>query len=234
MYIATRARPASIPRVNYLPGLGDAGQIVGATGSAAGPVITAAAAPAVATALGISASVAIPLVGAAFAGVLFGIEAILHSGCGQACIATSQWANEAEPLLRQNIDTYFRLPVRTRTDQQSALRMFDAIWAGLVERCSQPGLSTAGRNCIADRQQGACKWKQTGESPWPGGPDLGQCWNWFAAYRDPIANDTDVVSEEQAVLSSAGEFVSQAGDTLKANPLLALAAAGLIAWAVLA
>jgi hypothetical protein len=202
------------------PGLGDAGQIVGAVGSTASPVVTAAAAPAVATALGISASVAVPLVGVAFAGVLMGIEAILHSGCGQACVVTSDWANQAEPLLRQNIDTYFRLPMRTQSDQQSALRMFDAVWSGLVQRCSQPGLSTAGRNCIADRQAGACKWHATADSPWPGGPKQGECWNWFNAYRDPIANDTGVVSDTQAALSSVGSVI---GDSSNLLPLAAIA-----------
>ena len=165
-------------------------QVVGQVGGVGAPVVSAAAAPAVAAALGISASVAIPIVGAAFAGVLIGIEALLNSGCGQTCVVTSQWANQAEPQLRANIDQYFSLNPRTASDQTSALRMFDAVWAGLVQRCSQSGLGTAGQNCIADRQAGACKWHATADSPWPGGPKRGECWNWFNAYRDPIAKDT--------------------------------------------
>ena len=106
-----------------------------------------AAAPAVAAAiLGMApAAIAIPLVGAAFAGVLMGVEAILHSGCGQTCVVTSQWANQAERLLRQNCDTYFAQSPRTTSDQQSALNVFDADWAGLVQRCSQAGLGQPDR-----------------------------------------------------------------------------------------
>ncbi len=183
-------------------GLGDAAQTVGQVGSAAGPVVVAAAVPAVAAALGISVAIAAPVVGAVFAGILFGVEAILHSGCGQTCVATSQWANEAELLLQQNIAKYFSLGVRTATDRQSALNIFDAVWAGLVQRCSQPGLSTAGRNCVEDRRAGACKWHADADSRYPGGPKRGDCWNWFNGYRDPIAHDNGVVSSSSAVVSA--------------------------------
>ena len=235
MYLHTAQGP--YVWAGWHPGLGSATQIVGTAGSVASPVVTAAAAPATAAALGISASLAVPLVGAAFAGVLIGIEALLNSGCGQACVVTSEWANQAEPLLRRNIDTYFNLPVRTESDRQSALRMYDAIWQGLVERCSQPGLSTAGRNCIADRQAGACKWHQTGESPWPGGPALGECWNWDAAYRAPIANDRDVVPDAQAAAeAAASDFASAfnvSGGAGGASLLPLAAIAGLVLLGVL-
>ncbi len=179
-----------------------ASQLVGAGGSIAAPVITAAAAPGVAAMLGISASLAVPLVGAAFAGVLLGVELLLHSGCGQTCVQTSEWANEAEPLLVQNIQRYFSLSPRTKDDQASALNMFDAIWAGLIQRCGQPGFGTAGKNCIADRQAGACKWKADKPARWPGGVEPGQCFNWFADYRDPIANDTGVVGVGSGLISA--------------------------------
>lgn len=181
-------------------GMGATGsQIVGTVGGAASGVVTAAAAPATAAALGIGASLAVPIVGAAFAGILLGVEALMNSGCGEACVVTSQWANQAEPLLKQNLQKYLSLSPRTKSDQQSALNLFDAIWAGLVQRCSQAGLSTAGRNCIADRQAGACKWRDSS----------GACWNWHSGYRDPISNDTDVVDDSAtAALSSAVAGVS--------------------------
>jgi len=175
-----------------LAGLGDntaATRDISVLGGAATPVIGVATAPAVASALGMSVSLAGGLVTLAFAGVLLGIEAIMNSGCGQTCVVTSQWANQAAPLLEQNITTYFQNPNRTIADQQSALNMFDAVWAGLVQRCSQSGLGTAGQNCISDRQAGACKWHQTGNPEFPGQPTTGQCWNWFNSYRDPIAQD---------------------------------------------
>jgi hypothetical protein len=135
----------------------------------------------------------------------------MKTGCGQACVVTSEWANEAEGYLRQNIGQYFGLSVRTRSDQQSALNIFDAIWNGLVQRCSQPGLSTAGKNCIADREGGACKWHATADSPWPGGPVLGACWNWRNAYRDPIANDAGVVSDAAGAVGTVASFFSSSG-----------------------
>jgi hypothetical protein len=198
--------------------------VVGQAGGASSGVVTAVAAPAVATALGLSVSVAVPLVGAVFAGVLFGVEALLNSGCGQTCVETSQWANQAEPLLLQNIQQYFSLSSRTAADQQSALNVFNAVWSGLVQRCSAPGLGTAGRNCIGDRQAGACKWKATSNSPWPGGPAQGACWNWFNAYHDPIANDAGVVSLPGSALVSS---LSSSG------LLVPLAVGGLILLVVL-
>ena len=37
------------------------------------------------------------------------VQAILNSGCGVTCVETSDWANQAEQLLAQNIQTYFAL-----------------------------------------------------------------------------------------------------------------------------
>jgi hypothetical protein len=129
-------------------------------------------------------------------------------GCGQNCILASNWANQAEDLLKANINAYFSSPVRNASTQQAALGGFDAIWAQLAKACGQASLGTAGKNCTGDRQAGACKWKQTGQSPWPGGPALGECWNWFSAYRDPIANDTGVVPDSMIDTSSVGAAVS--------------------------
>jgi hypothetical protein len=192
-----------------------ASQIVGTVGGAASGIVTAAAAPATAAALGIGASLAVPIVGAVFAGILFGVEELMNTGCGQACVVTSQWANQAEALLKQNLEKYLSLSPRTTSDKQSALNMFDAIWAGLVQRCSQSGLSTAGRNCIADRQAGACKWRDS----------TGACFNWFSGYRDPIANDTDVVDDSAvAQLSSAVSSVLPGVSSSFLLPLALIAA----------
>lgn len=128
-------------------------------------------------------------------------------GCGENCILTTKWANEAEGLLRQNIDAYFSSPVRNESTRQAALGGFDAIWAQLAKACGQSSLGGAGIRCTGDRERGACKWKQTGESPWPGGPVKGECWNWFLAYRDPIANDVDVVPDSMIDMGTIGSAV---------------------------
>ena len=219
-YVATMPMhqwPGAVRQIRRY-GMGATGsQIVGTVGGTVSPVVTAAAAPATAAALGITASLAVPIVGAAFAGVLLGVEMLMNSGCGEACVVTSQWADQAEAYLKQNLAKYFSLSSRTTSDQQSALNIFDAIWAGLVQRCSQPGLSTAGKNCITDRQAGACKWKDA----------QGQCFNWFSGYRDPIANDTDVSSSSD--LSSLVSSVS-AGNVSALLPLALVA--GLVFLAV--
>jgi hypothetical protein len=126
------------------------------------------------------------------------------SGCGQACVLSSQYANKAESILQQNMATYFSIPSpRVVSQQQAALLIFDTIWNDLKTQCSNPALSTAGRNCISDRQSGACKWRAN-TSPYPGTPAAGDCWNWFNGYRDPIANDPVVADSVSSSLSSLG------------------------------
>jgi hypothetical protein len=191
--------------------MGDAAgtaQGVEVAGSTATPVVSAVAGSSVASILGVSTAVAIPIIGAAIAGVTFLVaDLIKNSGCGQTCIETSQWANQAEPILRQNIQAYFSNPApRSQSQQNAALANFDTVWARLVQMCSDPSTGDAGKRCISDRQAGACTWKQS--TAWvslniPGEPQPGQCWNWFNGYRDPIANDPNVVPDSAASIASS-------------------------------
>ena len=76
-------------------------------------------------------------------------------GCGQTCIVASQYANQAESLLQQNYNAYFSLSTpRPKSAQQLALSNFDQIWNGLVQLCSNPALSDAGKRCVSDRHRG--------------------------------------------------------------------------------
>jgi hypothetical protein len=182
-----------------------------------------------ATILGMAPALAVPLIGAALVGVTFAITKLIqNSGCGPTCVITSQWANQAEPLLRQNLNAYFALPKpRSRTAQQAALVNFDAVWNQLVQYCSQANVGNAGKRCISDRQAGACTWKQAADYgadiQAAGEPAMGQCWNWFSGYRDPIANDPNVVPDAQAALSSSVGSLFSGGGSL--SPLLLLAGA---------
>lgn len=178
----------------------------------------------------------IPSPAAPFLAIAGGIAELLGSigigrGCGQTCIQASQYADQAEGYLKQNYATYFSLPSpRTASQKAAALALFDEIWNGLVQACNNPALGTAGANCIGDRKAGACKWKQTADSPLlghPGEPAPGECWNWFSGYRDPIDQDP-VVPDAQA---AAGNFVSQINSPGSLLPLLL--AAGLVAVVVL-
>ena len=242
MYIRTNSRAFALPartghvrpvaRHRRRGGMGDAAttaQYTQAFGGVAAPAVAAATGATAAGILGVSTAVAIPIVGAAIVGITILAAALIkNSGCGQTCIETSGWANQAEPLLRQNIAAYFGIAApRTQSQQNAALANFDAIWATLVNMCSNPSTGNAGVRCISDRQSGACKWNATADSPWPGGPAAGACWNWFNAYRDPIANDPNVVAD------SVSSIASSAVSELASLPTWELAVAALILAAVL-
>lgn len=236
MYVASRSR-----------GMGDAAQGVAVGASIGTPVVTgvlassaassAAAAGTTAEILGMQASVAIPIIGAAIAGVsILAQYLIRNSGCGPTCVQTSSWANQAAQLLDQNIHAYFASSPRTKSQQAAALETFDNIWSQLQKLCSQPSVGNAGVRCISDRQSGACTWKQTADKvPSWGTPAAGECWNWFSGYRDPIANDPDVVSDSQVVTSQvSGLLASVTGGSTSGLVKwgLILALAGGAVWAV--
>jgi hypothetical protein len=235
---------ANAPFFRPLPGLGTTSPTATQEGTAIGgavgstTVATLVATGAVAGPVGAA-------IGAGIALVATLIDALgIGKGCGQTCIETSQWANQAEPLLLQNIQAYFAQPApRSLSSQQAALANFQTVWNNLVTLCTQPNLGTAGQNCIADRQQGACKWKQTSTSPLLaytqyGEPATGQCWNWWSGYHDPIANDPDVVADSQSALAqgaadtSASVLSSLGISSSYAVPAL-IAAAVVVAWLVL-
>jgi hypothetical protein len=195
-------------------------QLVGSAGTIATPVVSGVLATSSAASvaaggtgliLGMAPALAIPIVGAALAGVTLAIEAILNSGCGQSCIITSNWANQAATLLQQNLDAYMALPApRTVSQQAAALDNFNSFWNYLVQECSAPSVGTAGQHCISDREAGACHYETNGV-----------CWNWFVGYHDPIANDSVVP-----------DTVSTAASTVASSVSSALTSAGLPTWAL--
>lgn len=211
------------------------------------PLATQAVSAGGSIASGVSLPLLVPLLGlgpagliaAGIMGVTIAIEALINSGCGQTCVVTSQWANQAEGLLKQNIAEYFAItPPRPQSVQQQALQNFQTIWNTLVQQCSQPGLGTAGQNCINDRKDGGCKW-QAAPPSYPGEPAAGSCWNWWNGYYYPIKNDLNVVPDAALAVSSAGGVVSSAASTvssavssLTSNPILLLGV-GLIGIAIL-
>jgi hypothetical protein len=195
------------------------------------------AAVSAAVAAGLIGTAAIPFVGPAIAAAaLVASILIKNSGCGQTCIQTSQWANQAAAALQQNSDAYFALPVlRSRSNQLLALQTFDQIWAKLVEMCSDPQWGDAGKRCISDRQAGACVWHQNRSGGHPGEPAVGECWNWRNGYRDPIANDPNVVDDSvssvaSSVSGSIDSFFGGAAGGLDLVPLLVIG--GLLVLAV--
>lgn len=200
-------------------------QIVGTGFQVGTPVATAGISSALTAPsgliLGLSPTLAVPIIGAALTGIsILAMKLIQNSGCGPTCIQASDYANQAEPILRNNLNTYLALPKpRSQSQQAAALETFDRVWAQLVQLWSDPALGNAGKRGISDRQAGACKWRDAS----------GSCFNWFSGYRDPIANDPNVVPDSQAALSSSAGALFSGGGSI--SPLLLIAGAlALGAW----
>jgi hypothetical protein len=142
----------------------------------------------------------------------------IFSGCGNTCTMASRLANQVEPVLQQNLQTYLSSPVRTQSMQAAALNNFTTAWAALTQACGNPQLMAAGQSCIQDRQSGGCHWKaspggwaQTSDgtctyTPWGAAGSGTSCWNWFVGYHDPIANDPCV--QPDSVLTAGGSSTS--------------------------
>ena len=163
----------------------------------------------------------------------FGVGA----GCGQSCVLSSDFANQAEAQLQQNISNYFAIaPPRPASAQAAAVANAQTILNWIQQQCSNPQLGSAGQQCISDRMAGGCTWKQTAAKlpPW-GTPPVGACWNWVNGYLDPIANDPNVVPDAQAS-TAASTTTPAAGSTAASAGLPTwawIAAAALVVWAVM-
>lgn len=225
------------PQPRGMGGLGQANisQIVSTGAAATGSLIAAF------TLTGAAAGPLGAAIGAA-AGLIAQVLVQVFKGCGNTCVEATSIANQVEPVLQQNLAAYMAEPVHYQSLQAAYLNNFDTAWAALVQNCSNPALQSAGQNCITDRQRGSCAYK-TSSGGWngktytpPGANGSGSaCWNWFVGYRDPIANDPNVVPDPSAsgssVLSSVGINPST---TIAGIPLSSLLLpAGLLIAAVL-
>jgi hypothetical protein len=108
---------------------------------------------------------------------------------------TTGWVNQIEAdVMKPNLAAWQALtPAQKTSNQQAAaLQIFMLGWNQVVQLCSNIQLGSAGTSCIADRQNGACKWKDAS----------GKCWNWWSGYHDPIANDPAVAANVAAANSA--------------------------------
>lgn len=96
----------------------------------------------------------------------------------QQKVASSNDANQVEQLMKQNVAAW-QSSDKSCASQQQALSNYDQLFARLVQLCGQVG-GTPGTACIADR-----------EGVRNGGNGK---FDWYAYYRDPIANDQCVGS----------------------------------------
>jgi uncharacterized protein len=145
-------------------------------------------------------------------------------GCGATCTEATSLVTQAAAILQQNLTNYLSSPVRYASFQAACVNNYDTTWAALIQACETGQLGTAGQNCVADRQDGACDYK-TSAGGWvfnsdgtcsytaPGANGSGTvCWNWYVGYRDPIANDPCVVPDP-TVTSATGAVTAVGGDT---------------------
>ena len=216
-----------------------AGQNIQVAGAVGAGVVTAAvgsiaASVGAGSVLGISGaalSAAVPFIGPALmAATLLVQYLVANSGCGQTCIETSEWANQAAAALQQVLDGYFALPApRTKTQQALAVANCQTIMNQLRAICSQSGTGNAGKRCISDRlDASACTWKQTQAPVYPGEPKVGECWNWINGYLGPIKADPVVPDPTTSVSGEIASLESATGGSLL--PLLMMG--GLVALAV--
>lgn len=163
------------------------GQDIGQAAAMTGVVTAGQIASGMAT-----AAWAIPVIGAAVAGVTLWLSSIFRRNAQKE--AATEIVNQIEPKLKENLNGYFSGP-RTLASQAQALHNFDAAWEAMKQALMNSQLGSAGQRGISDRQQGACTWKASCSRVIDGicvdyklDPN-GECWNWFVGYRDPIAKD---------------------------------------------
>jgi hypothetical protein len=205
---ATAHHLVPFPRQHPLSGLGQAAQAQSILASApqiAGGLYTA-----------VTTSALIPIIGVGVAAVTLVLGLLFSRKGPKQKVATTAVANRVEPALQQNLAGYLAGP-RTVSSQAQALANFDAGWRYLVEYCDCPEMGDPGKACVSDRQSGACTWKASpgswnqdtgGNWKWTPAGSAGSgsaCWNWFAGYRDPIANDPAVIPDP--VLDASGNLV---------------------------
>lgn len=169
-------------RVPY--GLGDAAeaQYAKLATSTAGSAVSGVAA------FGILGPLAATGIGLALVGVGIALQLIFSRRGPQQKVETTAIVNQAEPVLRDNLNLYLSSPIRSKKMQAAALSNFDTTWAHVVALCNTPNEGDPGKRCTDDRDAGSCTWHDA----------AGACWNWFSGYRDPIANDAGVVDDATA------------------------------------
>ena len=141
-------------------------------------------------------------------------------GCGPTCVQATQLVNDAEPLFRNNVALY----EGGQIDQATAQYNYSQLWDAVVRSCGAID-GDAGKKCVTDRQAGSCKYKQIAEPKYPGEPKLGECWNWDAAYHQPLLLES---LNPVGASGTVGGTLDSVTSTLTSNPML-LVGVGLLA-----
>ena len=157
-------------------------------------------------------------VSGAIAGVQLAMQLLRNRRGPQQKLRASQFADEAERLLQQNLHA-FQLAPQTLVNQRAALETFDGAWDELRSLCSDPDLGDPGRRCVSER-------------------DRGGRWDWFALYREPIAQAPLMATPEPLPAAAPGlpaDSGLPAPDSGPVLPLwLGIAMIGVGVWRALA
>ena len=164
-----------------------------------------------------AAAWAVPVIGAAVAGITLALTAIFNRKGPKQRAATTQDANEVQIQAQKNLDAYMAGP-RTVSSQAQALANADAIYTWLVgpQGCGSPDMGKPGLRCIFERQPvGTCTQAQADAA----GESLSDCgkYSFVRDMRDPIANDPNV-QPDPTVVDEAGQLVDSLTGGLFTDP----------------
>ncbi len=204
-------------------GLGDTTSTIVNTGiQTGGAVVTGLAEGAFtavgsgATAFGMTAAVAVPVIGAAIAGISLVVgmwlnKIKLHN---MQKTAATKIVDEAAPLLQQNVDAYLSDSTHTIAEKEQALWNANSILDQVWQACSNSQLADAGKRCIAERNRNA-------------GGDVR--WDWYSYYVDPISN-SQTLSQSDSVKQEFATLLAGTGIDPK---ILVLGAVGIVGLLVI-
>lgn len=169
-----------------VPIIAGSGQIAAGVvpGILAGAASASAAAGGSGLILGLAPALAVPVIGAAIAGVTLAVTMFLNrnSTYFAQAKATTGIVNDAEVLMKQNLSAWNNSD-KYKSEQNQALDNFTTIWNEVIQACSSPNYGGPGKACVADRSRGGR-------------------WDWFSYYYDPILNDPHVIADP--IISAGG------------------------------
>jgi hypothetical protein len=166
----------------------------------------------IATSAIVGSSLAVPIVGAAIAGVTLLIGGWLSGIAKRNAekVQATAIVNQAEPYLQKNLDAFRSIQNPTQADKDQALANFDNIWAQVVSALHAPSLSDVEEQSINDRS--------------PGGK-----YDWTSYYRTPIVNTVIVAPPASETNTTVQQFTDAVSNTLaQTSPLVVYGGVGLI------
>lgn len=201
---------------NGTPGMGgigmggDAANIGLSIGSSIGSATTPLIASSTGLTAALGATVAIPIIGAAIAGITLGIDAFIHRKGPKQKVASTKIVNEVEPYMKDNLDAWNKSN-KYKSEQIQALSNFDQLWNLTTTKLNDPSLGEPGQRGITDRSRGGK-------------------WDWFSYYRDPIANDPEVKPDPTSTEALGTKLSSLTGGMFSGDTLLMVVGGALVIW----